>query len=360
MGFSCGIVGLPNAGKSTFFNGLMTRAASESANYPFCTIEPHRGQVAVPDERLTSLATLSASQSVIPATIEVVDIAGLVRGASEGEGLGNRFLAHIREVDAIAHVVRCYESEQIVHVESSVDAVRDVGIINTELILADLATVESMTGRLRKNQDKESHAVRALLARYAAWLNEGKRAHLMPLKEAEQLLTKHIPLLTLKPLLYVANVSDGGGGDHAAALSAYASEEGALCVSVACGAEAEIVALEEDQRDDYRSMLGLQTSALQLFLQKGYELLGLQSFFTSGPQETRAWSYPTGTAAPQAAGLIHGDFERGFIAAEVAHYEDIMACNGWENAKAQGKIRVQGKDYLMQDGDVVFFRFNVQ
>lgn len=359
MGFSCGIVGLPNAGKSTLFNGLMRRVVAEASNYPFCTIEPHRGQVAVHDERLDMLARISHSKQTIPAMMEVVDIAGLVRGASKGEGLGNLFLSHIREVHAIAHVVRCYESTDITHVEQSTDPGRDIEIINTELMLADLASCELMLAKMKKTHDKETKVRKDLLDKIHACLARGAPVRSLDFDEHERVMLKSFSFLTLKPVLYVANVAEEMDESLVRAVEAQAEKEKCAVLCVPCGLEGEIATLSEEEQESYRKALGFGEASLRRFVQKGYELLSLKNFFTSGVKETRAWACHQKALAPQAAGVIHGDFARGFIAAEVVSYEDFITCEGWEGAKKNGKWRLEGRDYCVQDGDVILFRFNV-
>ncbi len=363
MGFKCGIVGLPNVGKSTLFNAL-TRAGIQAENYPFCTIEPNVGVVAVPDARLPVLADIVQPERVVPTTMEFVDIAGLVKGASQGEGLGNQFLAHIRETDAIAQVVRCFENDDVVHVEGRVDPAADVETINTELILADLETVEKGINRLSrvaKSGDKAARARLALLERMQAHLGEGRLARSLDLDEEERQALRELHLITAKPLMFIANVDEGGFTDnpHLDRLRALAAEAGAEVVPVCAAIEAEIAELEEDEKAEFLADLGLDEPGLDRVIRAGYALLHLQTFFTAGVKEVRAWTVHRGATAPQAAGRIHSDFEKGFIRAEVVAYEDFVACGGEQGAKDAGKWRLEGRDYVMQEGDVVHFRFNV-
>ncbi|MFN7710076.1 MAG: redox-regulated ATPase YchF [Holosporales bacterium] len=366
MGFQCGIVGLPNVGKSTLFNALTATAAAEAANYPFCTIEPNVGRVGIPDARLYDLAKIAQSQRIIPTTLDVVDIAGLVRGASKGEGLGNQFLGHIREVDAILHVLRCFESEDITHVEGGVDPVRDAEIINTELMLADLESLERREANLAKKArggDRESAATLDLVQRALVLLREGKPARAMDVSPEEQGLFKQLQLITSKPILYVCNVSESEaatGNDHTEAVAAYAKAEGAGTVVISAAIESEIAALEsEEEKAEFLESLGLKETGLAQIIRAGYGLLNLLTFFTIGPKEARAWTVRRQAKAPEAAGVIHSDFERGFICAETISYADYMSCQGEQGAKAGGKMRQEGRDYLVQDGDVFHFRFNV-
>ncbi len=361
-----GIVGLPNVGKSTLFNAL-TSAGADSANYPFCTIEPNVGVVPVPDPRLDALAKMYSPEKYTPATVEFFDIAGLVRGAAQGEGLGNKFLSHIRECDAILHVVRCFEDPNIIHVDGSVDPVRDVETINYELILSDLEIVERKLERLRKNarNDKSLAAELDLFERLYAHLSEGKAARGMELSADELAMLSDAPLLSQKPVIYVANVGeDDAGGEpesnpHYTALKEYATAENAGCCAVCAGIEAEIAELEPDEKAAFLEELGISESGLDRLIRASYELLGLISFLTAGPKEVRAWTIRKGTKAPQAAGKIHTDFEKGFIRAEIVPYETMLEYGGYNQAKEHGKVRSEGKDYVMKDGDVVLFRFNV-
>lgn len=364
MGFKCGIVGLPNVGKSTIFNAI-TSAGAESANYPFCTIEPNVGVVTVPDPRLDALAEIVQPKRILPTTIEFVDIAGLVRGASSGEGLGNQFLGHIRQVDAIANIVRCFDDDNVVHVDGSVDPLRDIEIIQTELNLADLDTVEKRLVRLQKQAksgDKDSKAQQEILLKVRDTLDAGKPARLAGLNAEELRLIHDLHLITAKPVLYVANVAEDdllGQHPHVARVQEFAAQEGAVAVAICGKIEAEIAELDGDEKQEFLDELGLDSSGLDQMIRAGYELLGLITYFTAGVQEVRAWTVHRGDRAPQAAGVIHSDFEKGFIRAEVIAYNDFVACRGEAGAKEKGLLRLEGKDYVVQDGDVMHFRFNV-
>ena len=362
-----GIVGLPNVGKSTLFNS-MTMGKAEAANYPFCTIDPNIGIVAVPDERLTKLTEMYHSEKTTPAVIEFVDIAGLVKGASKGEGLGNKFLSHIREVDAIVHVVRCFDSDTVVHVEGSVDPLRDMETINLELILADLETVEKRwekASRLVLKGDKASAPEAALLGELKKLLEEGQPARAYDFSDDERELLRDINLLTLKPVLYAANMDEAAFADYETAnpyfqqLAEAAAREGAAVLPICAELEQEIVELPPDEQEIFLAEIGLTESGLSRLIKVSYELLGLISFLTTGPDETRAWTIKRGTKAPQAAGKIHSDFERGFIRAETVAYDDLMACGSMVKARESGLIRSEGKEYVVQDGDIILFRFNV-
>ena len=366
MGFRCGIVGLPNVGKSTLFNALTETAAAQAANYPFCTIEPNVGRVAVPDERLDKIAAIAKSAQEIETQIEFVDIAGLVRGASQGEGLGNQFLANIREVDAIVHVLRCFEGGDVTHVEGRVDPIADADTVETELMLADLDSLERRVPNLVKKAqqgDKEAKIEASVLAQALELLRASKPARLTQPKDAEEdKALKRAQLLTAKPVLYVCNVDEGDaadGNELSARVFEKAAVEGAKAVVVSAAIEAEIATLPSEERDAFLADLGLEETGLSRVIRAGYELLGLITFFTAGPKESRAWTVRRGAKAPEAAGAIHSDFERGFIRAETIAYPDYLACGGETGAKDAGKMRAEGKDYVVQDGDVLLFRFNV-
>ncbi|WP_440221683.1 redox-regulated ATPase YchF [Dokdonella sp. MW10] len=363
MGIKCGIVGLPNVGKSTLFNAL-TKAGIAAANFPFCTIDPNVGVVPVPDERLGVLADIVKPQKLVPTSMEFVDIAGLVAGASKGEGLGNKFLSHIREVDAIAHVVRCFDHTDIVHVAGKVDPIADIETIDTELALADLDSVDKALNkaeRAAKANDKEALAKRPVLQKLAAVLNEGRPARAAGLDEEEKALVRDLFLLTLKPLMYIANVLEDGFKDnpHLDKVRARAEVEGAQVVPVCAAIEEELSQLEDADRDEFLKDLGLDEPGLNRVIRAGYTLLGLQTYFTAGVKEVRAWQVKVGATAPQAAAVIHTDFERGFIRAETIAYDDFVKYRGEAGAKEAGRLRLEGKEYIVKEGDVLHFRFNV-
>ncbi len=359
-----GIVGLPNVGKSTLFNAVVANAKAEAANFPFCTIEPNVGVVAVPDDRLNVLAKLASSEQIIPARVEFVDIAGLVKGASQGEGLGNQFLSHIREVDAIVHVVRCFENDDIIHVSGSVDPVRDIDIINLELGLSDLAQIERRIERSRKlaRTSKDAQFEITVLDKLVAALNEGKLVRQVSLTPEEAGVIKNLGLLTSKPIIYAANVAEDDlatGNDFVEKVRAVAAQENAQVVIVSAQVEAELVELPDADKFDFLASLGVQEGGLKSLIRATYALLGLRTYFTSGPKETRAWTIHAGMSAPQAAGVIHSDFERGFIRAETVAYDDLVTYGSINAAKEKGLVRSEGKEYIVQEGDVMLFRFNV-
>jgi GTP-binding protein YchF len=363
MGIKCGIVGLPNVGKSTLFNAL-TRAQIAAENYPFCTIDPNVGVVPVPDPRLNALSEIVKPQRILPATVEFVDIAGLVAGASKGEGLGNQFLSHIRETDAIAHVVRCFEDDDIIHVAGRIKPLDDIAVINTELALADLDTVERGLQRAEKAAkagDKDAIRLRDLLKRVRECLDAGQPARAAIKDQDERKLLHEYHLITLKPLMYVANVAENGftNNPHLDSVKQLAESEHAEVVAVCAAIEAEIAQLDEGDRAEFLNELGLDEPGLNRVIRAGYKLLGLQTYFTAGEKEVRAWTVRIGATAPQAAGVIHTDFEKGFIRAEVIAYDDYIACKGEQRAKESGKLRLEGKEYIVHEGDVMHFRFNV-
>ena len=366
MGITCGIVGLPNVGKSTLFNALTATVAAEAANYPFCTIEPNIGRIAVPDERLTTLAQIAKSARIVPTQIDFADIAGLVRGASKGEGLGNQFLGHIREVDAIVHVVRCFEDDNITHVAGRVDPLDDIETVDTELMLADMESLEKRADGLTKRArggDKEATATLALAEKILAALRDGKPARtIAPADDEQARLFRALQLLTAKPVMYVCNVEEDAAADGnalSARVAEYAEAQGAAHVVVSAAIEAEVAQLADDERAEFLESLGLEETGLARVIRAAYELLGLITYFTAGPKEARAWTIRKGAKGAQAAGVIHSDFERGFIAAETIAYTDYVACNGEVGAKEAGKMRQEGRDYVVKDGDVILFRFNV-
>ncbi|WP_323762430.1 redox-regulated ATPase YchF [Maricaulis sp.] len=365
MGFKCGIVGLPNVGKSTLFNALTQTAAAQAANYPFCTIEPNVGDVAVPEPRLAKLAEIAGSKEILPARMNFVDIAGLVEGASKGEGLGNQFLATIRETDAIAYVLRCFDDDDITHVNNRIDPLADLETVETELMLADLESLEKRKSGLEKKAksgDKEAKATLVLIDIALAQLNDGKPARFADVPKDDRKAWRNLQLLTTKPVLFIANVDEasaGTGNAYSEIVMKRAEEEGAQAVVISAKIESELALLENEERDEYMEAIGLEEPGLDRLIHTGYSLLGLQTYFTAGPKEARAWTIREGWTAPQAAGVIHGDFEKGFIRAETIAFDDYVTCGGEAPAKEAGKMRAEGKDYIVKDGDVLHFRFNV-
>lgn len=364
MGFKCGIVGLPNVGKSTLFNALTRTAAAQAANYPFCTIEPNVGEVAVPEPRLFKLAAIAKSKEVIPARMQFVDIAGLVKGASKGEGLGNQFLANIREVDAVAYVLRCFEDPDVAHVAGRVDPISDFETVETELMIADLEGLEKRRPNLEKKAkggDKEAKVALDLAERALGALKEGRSARTVAIADDETKAFNALQLLTSKPVLFVANVDEGAaaaGNDYSRRVEAAARARGAAAVVISTKIEAEIAQLPEEEQKEYLAAIGLEEPGLNRLIHVGFSLLGLQTYFTAGPKEARAWTIPKGSTAPEAAGVIHTDFERGFIRAETIAYDDYVALGGEQGAKDAGRMRLEGKDYVVRDGDVMHFRFS--
>lgn len=366
MGFKCGIVGLPNVGKSTLFNALTKTAAAQAENYPFCTIEPNVGEVAMPEPRLPVLAQIAGSKEIIPTRMNFVDIAGLVEGASKGEGLGNQFLANIRETDAIAYVLRCFEDDDITHVSGKIDPLADYEVVETELMLADMESLEKRKTNLEKKArsggDKDAKETLAMVELALEQLNEGKPARHADVPKDSQKAWKMLQLLTSKPVFYICNVDEDSaaeGNDYSRAVEKHAEAEGAPVVVISAKIESEIAMLDEEEQGEFLETLGLEEPGLNRVIRAGYDLLGLQTYFTVGPKEARAWTVPVGATAPQAAGVIHGDFEKGFIRAETIAFDDFVACKGEAGAKEAGKMRAEGKEYIVKDGDVLHFRFNV-